>query len=90
VLRRLVSVPTLALLAVALVVLSPVWVPLAALWDCVRARWRWAHVRLLAFATWWAWLETIGGPGAPVRTSASSGGGRTGWWSASGGPAGSP
>jgi len=60
VLRRLVSVPTLALLAVALVVLSPLWVPLAALWDCGRARWRWAHVRLLAFATWWAWLETIG------------------------------
>ncbi len=60
VLRRIVSVPALALLALALVVLSPLWLPLAALWDCLRSRWRWAHVRLLAFATWWAWLETIG------------------------------
>lgn len=58
--RRAVSIPALLLAALALVVLLPLWLPLAALSDGVRLRWRLPTVRLLAFAVCWAWLETIG------------------------------
>ncbi|HQZ33030.1 MAG TPA: lysophospholipid acyltransferase family protein [Ilumatobacteraceae bacterium] len=58
--RRAVSIPALLLGAVALVILLPLWLPLAALSDGVRLRWRLPTVRLLAFAVCWAWLETIG------------------------------
>ncbi len=58
--RRAVSIPALLLGAIALVILLPLWLPLAALFDGVRFRWRMPTVRLLAFALCWAWLETIG------------------------------
>ena len=59
-LRRLISVPALVLIAVAFVVLLPIWLPLALLWDLVTAPRRLAHTRLLGFGLWWSWLETIG------------------------------
>ena len=58
--RRAVSIPALFVGAVAIVVLLPLWLPVAALYDGVRLRWRLPTVRLLAFAVCWAWLETIG------------------------------
>ena len=42
------------------IVLLPIWLPLGALADLVRLRWRLPTVRLLAFAVCWTWLETIG------------------------------
>ena len=58
--RRAVSIPSLILGAIGLVALLPLWLPLAALTDLVRLRWRLPTVRLLAFAVCWTWLETIG------------------------------
>jgi 1-acyl-sn-glycerol-3-phosphate acyltransferase len=58
--RRLKSVPALLVAAALLVVLLPLWLPLAILFDVVRARLRLPTVRLLAFALCWAWLETAG------------------------------
>jgi len=58
--RRAVSIPSLTLGAVALVVLLPLWLPLAAMADIVRLHWRLPTVRLLAFAVCWTWLETVG------------------------------
>ena len=58
--RRAVSIPSLILGAVTLVVLLPLWLPLAALADLARLRWRLPTVRLLAFAVCWTWLETVG------------------------------
>jgi 1-acyl-sn-glycerol-3-phosphate acyltransferase len=58
--RRAVSVTALFVAAVALVVLLPVWLPLALLADVVRLRFRLPTVRLLAFGLCWAWLETCG------------------------------
>lgn len=58
--RRAVSIPSVLLAAVALVVLLPLWLPLAALADIVRLRWRLPTVRLLGFAVCWTWLEAVG------------------------------
>ena len=58
--RRLISIPALLVAAVLLVVLLPLWLPVAVLVDAVRGRWRLPIARLLAFAFGWAWLETIG------------------------------
>ena len=58
--RRTVSIPSLVLGAVALIALSPIWLPLAALADAIRLRWRLPTVRLLAFAVCWTWLEIVG------------------------------
>ena len=58
--RRLLSIPALLVAAVLLVVLLPVWLPVALLVDAVRGRWRFPVARLLAFALGWAWLETAG------------------------------
>jgi 1-acyl-sn-glycerol-3-phosphate acyltransferase len=58
--RRLKSVPALLFAVVLLVLLLPVWLPLAVLADVVRGRWRLPIARLLAFALCWSWLETIG------------------------------
>lgn len=62
--RRLVSVPTLFLLAAGLTALAPLWLPLTALADLVRGRLRLPTTRLLAFGTCWAWLEVCGVLGA--------------------------
>jgi 1-acyl-sn-glycerol-3-phosphate acyltransferase len=58
--RRAVSVPTLLLAAFLLVAMLPVWLPMGSIIDLVRGRRRLPIVRLLAFATCWAWLEVIG------------------------------
>ena len=57
--RRAVSIPSLLLGAIVLVVLLPLWLPLAALADVVRLRWRLPTVRPLAVAVCWTWLETV-------------------------------
>lgn len=46
--------------AVLLLVLLPLWLPLAAAGDLVRGRTRLPTARLLAFGLCWAWLETAG------------------------------
>lgn len=58
--RRAVTVPAVALGAVVLLLLAPLWLPLSALADIVRGRVRLPTTRLLAFALCWAWLESIG------------------------------
>jgi 1-acyl-sn-glycerol-3-phosphate acyltransferase len=58
--RRLVSVTGLLVAALGLLVLIPLWLPIAALADVVRARLRLPTVRLLLFALGWAWLESTG------------------------------
>lgn len=58
--RRLRTVPGLVVAAFALTILLPVWLPLAAVADAVRGRFRLPTVRLLAFGLCWSWLETIG------------------------------
>ena len=47
-------------LAIALTFTSPVWAVLTMLVDAIRGRWRFPIPRLIAFATCWAWLETLG------------------------------
>lgn len=58
--RRAISVPALGIAAVLLVVLLPVWLPIAAVADLARGRRRLPTVRLLAFAVCWTWLELAG------------------------------
>ena len=58
--RRVVTIPGVVVAAIALVLLSPLWLVIALLADAVRLRWRFPIARLLAFATCWAWLETAG------------------------------
>ncbi|MFZ4718585.1 MAG: lysophospholipid acyltransferase family protein [Ilumatobacteraceae bacterium] len=58
--RRLRTVPGLLAAAVGLLLLLPLWLPLAALFDLVRARFRLPTVRLLSFGLCWSWLETVG------------------------------
>lgn len=58
--RRIVSVPGLFLLAVVLLVASPIWLVLGAVADLVRGRFRLPTVRLLAFGLCWAWIESTG------------------------------
>lgn len=54
------TVPGLIAVAVVLTATIWLWVPLTALADLVRLRRRLPLLRLLAFATWWAWLEVFG------------------------------
>lgn len=58
--RRAVSIPVLFLVALLLLILIPLWLPVAAISDLVRVRTRLPTVRLLAFGLCWAWLESIG------------------------------
>ncbi len=58
--RRSISVGAVGIGALGLTVLAPLWVPLVALADVGRRRWRLPDVRLGAFATAWCWLEVIG------------------------------
>lgn len=57
--RRLTSVGGVALAALVLTALAPLWLPLTAAVDLLRGRWRLPLARLLAFALGWAWLETV-------------------------------
>ena len=56
--RRLVSITGLFAAAVILLVLVPIWVPVAIVADLVRARFRLPIARLLLFALGWSWLES--------------------------------
>jgi len=87
--RRLVSIPGLVLVGVALLVLAPVWVPVALVVDLLSAPRRLPRTRVLAFALCWAWIETItlvriawvwvtGGAGDLVRMTAVQR-----WWASS-------
>lgn len=58
--RRLATVPGLYLIAILLVVLIPVWLPIAAIVDLARRSLRFPTVRLLSFAVAWSWLECAG------------------------------
>lgn len=58
--RRLVSIPAVALAAVGLIVLFPVWLPIALVVDLLSAPRRLPLTRLLAFALCWTWIETVG------------------------------
>ncbi len=58
--RRLMSIPLLVGLAVALAVGIVVWLPLAVAADLLRGRTRLPTARLLAFALGWGWCETAG------------------------------
>ncbi len=58
--RRLGSVTGLLICAIGLLALIPLWLPLAALADLGRARFRLPTVRVLLFALGWAWLEAAG------------------------------
>lgn len=87
--RRLLSVPAVAAAAVVLAVLLPVWVPLLAVADAARGRWRLPTVRLVAFGLAWAWLETIGVTVAAAWWAVGRAGDRDAhyrlqrWWAAS-------
>ncbi len=59
-LRRPLMVTAVAVLAVVLVLGLPVWLPVLALVDLVRRKWRFPLVRFAAFGMLWAWLETLG------------------------------
>jgi 1-acyl-sn-glycerol-3-phosphate acyltransferase len=58
--RRLVSVPVMAVLGIAFVVLLPIWLPVTLAVDLVTAPRRLPRTRLMAFGLWWAWLEIAG------------------------------
>jgi 1-acyl-sn-glycerol-3-phosphate acyltransferase len=58
--RRLRSVPALFAAALALVLLAPLWLPVAAIFDLARGRTRLPTTRLLLFALCWSWLELAG------------------------------
>ena len=58
--RRSITIPGLFVIAVLLVVTSVVWLPVTALVDVVRGRFRLPTTRLLCFAVCWAWLESAG------------------------------
>jgi 1-acyl-sn-glycerol-3-phosphate acyltransferase len=56
--RRLISIPAVVLAGVALLVLLPIWLPVALIVDLVSDRRRLPRTRLLLFALCWTWLET--------------------------------
>ena len=58
--RRLRSVPALIAAAVTLVLLVPLWLPVAAISDLARGLKRLPTTRLLLFALCWSWLELAG------------------------------
>jgi 1-acyl-sn-glycerol-3-phosphate acyltransferase len=62
--RRTISIPGVALTAVALTMLVPVWLPITVLIDLTRGKRRVPLARLLAFALGWAWLEFVGATAA--------------------------
>lgn len=58
--RRLLSIPGLLAVCVAVTVLVPVWLPIAVVADAIRLRVRLPLVRLLSFAVCWSWIEIAG------------------------------
>ena len=55
--RRIVSIGSLFVTAVLLLLLVPIWIPVAAVIDLIRLRTRLPTVRLLLFGLGWSWLE---------------------------------
>lgn len=53
-------VTCVSLLAVALTVLLPLWLPALVVVDVVRRKWRFPLCRFTSFALLWAWMETLG------------------------------
>ena len=58
--RRTASVAGVVVVFVLLIVSSPLWVICFGVYDLLRGRIRFPHVRLLAFAVLWAWAEICG------------------------------
>lgn len=58
--RRPVMGLAVLLLAIGLTITIPLWVPVTALFDAMRARWRFPLARFTAFGMSWAWLESTG------------------------------
>jgi 1-acyl-sn-glycerol-3-phosphate acyltransferase len=63
--RRAVSIPAMFVAAVLLVLFAPLWLPICAIADTARGKFRFPFVRLGLFAVGWTWMEiagvTIGG-----------------------------
>lgn len=62
--RRPLTVTGVVLVAIVLTASIWLWAPVVTVVDLIRGRWRCPLLRLLAFATCWAWLETGGVIGA--------------------------
>lgn len=58
--RRPVIGSGIAFLTIALFFLAPIWIPVLALVDAVRGRWRFPLVRFAGFGFFWCLLEMIG------------------------------
>ena len=58
--RRVISVPAVFACAVLLPITLPIWLPVSAILDLARARWRLPVARLLGFAVIWSWVECAG------------------------------
>ncbi len=58
--RRLVSVGALVVVAGALTVSAPIWIPLSVAFDVVRLKWRLPVVRLVVVLWCWCWIELAG------------------------------
>ncbi len=58
--RRIATVPAVIVMAGALTVSAPIWVPATIAYDLMRARTRLPVTRVMSFGLWWSWLETIG------------------------------
>ena len=57
--RRPVTGLGVAVLALVLVALAPIWVPISVVYDLVGGRHKVPTMRLLFFAVLWAWLEVV-------------------------------
>ena len=66
--RRPLTTVGIMSLAMALALLSPLWIVGAGVVDVAQRRWRFPLLRLLCFAFCWSWLETLGLLGAGVLT----------------------
>ena len=58
--RRTVTITVLGLIDLFLTLLAPVWVPVTALYDLVRGKFRLPTTRLMLFGLCWAWIESAG------------------------------
>lgn len=58
--RRLISIPVLFLVAIALSISLPLWLVVGSFADVIRGRLRLPTVRLLAFGLCWVWIECAG------------------------------
>ena len=56
--RRFVTITTLFIAAVLLLLLVPIWIPVAVIVDLARFRLRFPTARLLLFGLGWSWLES--------------------------------